>query len=611
MQRGCARSVGRVAVLVVGLVVHWLSGQAPARADPRLLPAASDSSGLEAGLEALHAGDRDAAAAHLGRAIAAVPEDPLAPLFRLKLWWWCILEGDAAAESSLMGDYERVRACAEARLALDPHDVRALYALGEAHCTLGRLQGIRGQGWAAVRSHRRGTPLLERALTLDPELVAPLVSLGVYHYYAARAPAFLRFVGRFLSVEADRQRGLQELWRAATSPGWQQPEATFFLIEILAGMEDDGVEALPLALALHARFPRSLPQALSLATVHMALDRPDLALRVLEPLARDEGRVAARFFVARTLCLSGRADAALAILDPMSPDELQSVQWLVGWHSYYRGLAYAQLGRVEEAEAALQFATTAPEVADLRSNAARELGRHQSALHRSVRLAEANWMWDENQSATQSDLDAALAAAGRASDHDSRCRALLALGIRTLEEGMADRAAQILQPLVGNVDTEETWLAVRPRVRLLQALWRSGQFERAQAAAAQMVPLLGNWGSNRQLELLVQTCLQPAGAGETPQSQAVVAVHRPLHLRFKDTGWTRVDLQVLSDPPIVMPMRLHERFWEVELSLAAGTYRYRFVLEGLQALPDPSASEFEFGADGTWSVCRVQAAPGS
>ena len=606
MQRGSVRRAILALDILLGLGLFDLAG-----ADPRLLPAAADSSALQTGLEALQAGDREVAAVQLERAIETQPEDPLAPLFRLKLWWWCILEGDGAAESSFMQDFQLVRSTAEARLALDPHDVRALYALGEAHCTLGRLQGIRGQGWAAVRSHQRGTPLLESALALDPELVAPLVSLGVYHYYAARAPAFLRFVGRFLSVEADRQRGLQELWRAATSPGWQQHEATFFLVEILAGMEDDGVEALPLALALHARSPRSLPSALSLATVLLSLDRPDLALRALEPLARDDGAVAARFFMARTLCVSGRADDALAILDRMSREELQSVQWLSGWHSYYRGLAEAQLGRVEAARAAFETAVNSPEVADLRSHAERELERHASASHRDVRLAEANWMWGEDQSASPSDMEAVLTAAGRGSDRDSRRRALLLLGVMSLELGMADRAAQILHPLVEDVDTDETWLAVRPRVRLLQALWRSGQFERAQEAAAQMVPLLGNWGSNRQLELLVQTCLQPPSAGETPQSLAAVAAHRPLRLRFKDTGWTHVDLALEIDPPLVLPMRLHGRFWEVEFALPAGTYRYRFLLEGTQALPDPSANEFEFADGGTWSVIRVQAAPGS
>ncbi len=144
-------------------------------------PGDSATSRAAAGLEALHAGEYREAERLLSACIAADPHDALAPLWRLKLWWWEILEGRGEHEERLQADFELVRARAEARLRQDPNDVRALFALGEAHCTLGRLQGLRGQGWAALQSHRSGVPRLERALALEPELVPALASLGVYH----------------------------------------------------------------------------------------------------------------------------------------------------------------------------------------------------------------------------------------------------------------------------------------------------------------------------------------------------------------------------------------------------------------------------------------------
>ena len=564
---------------------------------------------LRAGLEALHAGGRLEAESLLSRCAADYPTEPLAPLFRMKLWWWAILCGDARTEPRLQQDFELVCNLAQARLGRDPADVTALYALGEAHCTLGRLQGIRGQGWAAVRSHRRGTPLLEQAASLAPEWPAPLTSLGVYHYYSARAPTFLRFLGRFLQVEADRERGLQELWRAATTPGLQQEEATFFLVEILAGVEDDALEALPLALDLHQRFPRSLPFALGLATVHLGLERPDLAVRVLEPLAASADAVTARFFVALTLCTSGRFEPALALLEGFSTQELHAVPWLAGWHAYYRGIACDQLGRTPEARAAYQLACEAPEVADSQTFARRELARAGNGLLRRVRGAEACLSWDEDVDASSRTLRAALAQEG--GDAESRRRAALALGVLTLQQGQPRQAAQILQPLLAADDAEEAWLVVRPRLRLLQALLWSEQREAAREQAALLVPALGKWGSNRQLELLVQTCLQPAEWGEMTPPPPPGPGERSVRFRLKDIGFNRVALQLAAARPHLVPMRWQAPYWEVEISLPPGVHPYRFSLEGDQALPDPEAERLEQRTDGWWSLRRVEPLPDS
>jgi len=566
---------------------------------------------LRAGLEALHAGARLEADSLLTRCAADYPTEPLAPLFRMKLWWWAILGGDARVEPRLLEDFELVCNLSQARLGSDPADVIALYALGEAHCTLGRLQGIRGQGWAAVRSHRRGTPFLERAVDLAPEWSAPLASLGVYHYYSARAPAFLRFLGRFLQVEADRERGLQELWRAATTPGSQQEEATFFLVQILAGVEDDALEALPLAIDLHQRFPRSLPFALGLATVHLGLERPDLAVRVLEPLAAGEDAVAARFFVARTLCTSGHFAAALERLEGLSTKDLRSVPWLAGWHAYYRGVACDQLGRGADAKAAYQWACEAPEVADSQTYARRELARAGNVLLRHVRGAEASLSWDEGVEASSRTLRAALEQEG--GDAECRRRATLALGVLTLQQGQPRQAAQILQPLLAADEAEEAWLVVRPRLRLLQALLWSEQREAAQEQAALLVPALGKWGSNRLLELLVQSCLQPAPEwGEMAPPPAPAPGEQTVLFRLKDIGFSRVALQRAgAEHSSVVPMRWQAPFWEVEISLPPGVHAYRFLLEGEQTLPDPEAAMAEQRTDGWWSLRPVEPLPDS
>lgn len=564
------------------------------------------------GLHALFAGDANEAKALLTRWVDEYPEDPLAPLARMKLWWWAILEGQSGLEDALEADFERVRKRAEARLDEDGRDVRALFALGEAHCTFGRLHGIRGSGWAALRSHRAGTPLLEQALALDPDLPAPLTSLGVYHYYSARAPSFLRFLARFLSVQADRQRGLQELWRAASTPGIQQADAAFFLIEVLTNVEDNALEALPLALRMHARHPQSLPFAIALASVQLALDRPDVAVQVLQRVVRDPQSpqgVAVRFFVARTLAASGRASESIQILDDFSDAELESVSWLKGWHAYYRGLAYEQLGRSEEAEAAFRATFEVPEVAESHRFAKRELARSDRELVQRVREAEASLAWDGNLETAAFQLLEVLEA--DRGDDESQRRARYALGLLALRLGRPARAAQLLSPITDD-DVDQAWLVVRPRVRMLQALLWSGQLDEARRIAAAWRPFLGRWGSNLQLELLVQTCLQPSPPPLFEPDVDARPGDREVRFRLKDVGFTSVRLayRVGADTRS-HAMGLRNGFWSLDVPLAPGEHLYRYEIESVHPLPDPEILEVREDEHGMWSVRRVEPVPGS
>jgi len=168
---------------------------------------------------------------------------------------------------------------------------------------------------------------------------------------------------------------------------------------------------------------------------------------------------------------------------------------------------------------------------------------------------------------------------------------------------------ELLLPLVRDDDSDEAWLVVRPRVRLLQALWSSGRREEARTWARRFAPHLGDWGSNRQLELLVQTCSQSepphgeSGAGGMPQPGSSLT-----RFVFKDTGFTQVSLEILvGDQAHSIPMHAHEGFWQVEIPLGQGTHLYRFALECLQTFPDPAATEFLEREDGIWSVCSIAA----
>jgi hypothetical protein len=85
-------------------------------------PSAPSSPLARRGLDALHAGDHAAAETLLTRWVLEYPDDPLAPLARMKLWWWAILEGRSGLEDELDADFERTRERAERRLGTDEND---------------------------------------------------------------------------------------------------------------------------------------------------------------------------------------------------------------------------------------------------------------------------------------------------------------------------------------------------------------------------------------------------------------------------------------------------------------------------------------------------------
>jgi tetratricopeptide (TPR) repeat protein len=571
-----------------------------------------DQAPLLRAVESLHSGDATTARSLLTRYMQEFPEDPLGPLLRLKVSWWAILEGrdpEDRLTESIQQDFERVRAVCDERLHEDEDDVRALYAMGEAWCAMGRLEGLQGHGWSTLRHHQRGTPYLSRALELDPSLPEPRVSLGVFHYYASRAPGFLRFLARFFRVRSDRPLGLEYLREAAETPGIQQAEAAFFLLEVLTNVEDEHLEALPLALRFHQRYPDNLGFRIPLSAAQIAWGRPDAALQTLRDGATrrdDHDAIAARFFEARMLGLTGRARESASILESFTPADVRSISWLPAWHPYYLGSAYEQLGRPEDAEVAFRRTVEARKVADSHGFAERALERSHSALDRAVSGALQAMNWRDSVDVAANRLRVALEHPQQA-DPERRTEALYLLGCLEIERGEYEAAVAALRAAIDGEQGEDAWLVIRPRIRFLQALLWSGRLDEARDVARSLAETQGEWGSNRHLQLVIQTALQPADdmvVFQPEMKRASGQVSR--WFRLRDVGLTSVQLAWDTGHGIQrIPMRLRGGFWEVQVRMAAGTQRYGFVLESGAWLPDPACPDVQDWRGALWSVRRL------
>jgi hypothetical protein len=543
-----------------------------------------------AALEAHFAADRPAAESLLATAMRQPPEDPLLWLARIHIAWWDILAGrdaDGALERAMRDDFGHLEKLAGARLAAHSVDPVAAFALGEAHCTLGRLAGLQGHAWGALRHHQRGVPLLERVRKWCPAAPEPRASLGVFHYYAARLPRSLRLLARVVRVRGDRVEGLADLRTAAAAPGVQQAEAAFFLAEILTHSEDENVAALAVTRRAHARYPRHIGFLLELADVLVALERPDVALQELAGVdSTDAGaRGQAGVVAARVELQSGRPAAALARLSDIDPAARAAVSWCGPWSEVIAGASLGALGRHSAALLQLARAEHGPDVAGARGAARAARERLADPLWPATVAAESSLAWDGDALEACRVLTAARAAHPAAHADASF---FYVLGSAALRAGDAQAAAGHFAAALERADGDEAWLRVRPAIRLLQALVWAGEADAARRAAARFLPRLGEWGTNEQLAWLVRDITAAEGAGQS--ELAADSATDVATLRLKDTGFTRVAVRVVrpgSESSI--PMRWCRGYWEAHVSLAGDAVLYHFTAAGGALVLDPAA----------------------
>lgn len=595
--------------------ILWLISGAPApvRAAWRLSP---DS--LLAASQAYDRGDSIQAGQLLSAWALTAPSDPRPDLLRLQWAWWEVLDGrdvDGAIERRLRARFDTLAVRCEAVLARDPGDCVAAYTLGEAHCLVGRLDGLTGSAWGALRHHQKGLALLGRVRDAAPEAPEPRASIGVFRYYAARMPRSVRALGRLVRVRGDRQAGLTDLRAAAAAAGLQQTQARFFLVHILNDSEDDNLEALDWVLRLRAAAPRRVAVALEHADVLADLERPDLAVRLLLDVAGDAdpvGAVQCRFLAGRIECETGRFESAARRFDALGTRATAQVTWLAPWLAVYRGQIAVVRG---DAGAARQYWNAARELPD----AAGSQGAGEGAALRFADPVEPYRMAVEEALAWDAPRDTLRA---RTVALDARARGRMARvdytrGSAWLRLGDSARAAALLASV--EAGGEDAWLAARTATRLLVALRAAGDAAGAARVARRIAARTGEWGVPAALASLARVTLEqpvppgpvaadarnadPAAAVELRLASVSTSPGTVRELRLKDQGFATVDLLCLHDGRLeTVPMGLAGGWWSHAWAAPAAGFTYSYRINGVDRTPDPESRAVWIDADGAvWS----------
>ncbi|MGD8396188.1 MAG: hypothetical protein PVF43_12015 [Candidatus Eiseniibacteriota bacterium] len=255
------------------------------------------------------------------------PGDPVGHFLLAEACWWqvinrpdldrCLAEFDEAARETIR--------LGEERLERDKRDPLALFFLAGAYGRRAILAGLGGNHLEAVQASLTARKYLQRLRKYHPEYDDAYFGLGLYDYYAAQLPWFARVIGKvFLGLAGNRERGIEELERAASNGLFTQVEARIFLAIVYLDEEQRYDEALAILKELNAYYPDNLDYYGMLAFAYRTQDDHLNALRMLETLARRgadspafgaRSRGLARYFLGSTYKVAGQYARALPELD--------------------------------------------------------------------------------------------------------------------------------------------------------------------------------------------------------------------------------------------------------------------------------------------------------
>ena len=203
------------------------------------------------GMQLLMNGDFDEAILVFRQVEQADPESPLGYVLEADANWWKIyltegnlidpdvFEALSEAVTPYDAEFQRLNSLAvqkaEAQIHSHQDEARAHLYEGFAYALQARLEALRDHALGAARAAKKMRNLSLTALKLDPTLYDANLGVGIYNYFEATLPTYVKML-RFLILlpGGDRELGLQQLQTAADKGEITKGEAQFHLAKNLS-----------------------------------------------------------------------------------------------------------------------------------------------------------------------------------------------------------------------------------------------------------------------------------------------------------------------------------------------------------------------------------------
>jgi tetratricopeptide (TPR) repeat protein len=195
--------------------------------------------------------------AEIARTCPPAPPESCLALTTAAIWWEIQLDPNNRRLDRRLQDAAAAAIDAADRWTRrEPQRAEAWFYLAGAHAPLEEWRILRGMRLAAARDARGLKDALDRTVSLDPMLNDAYFGVGLYHYYAAVAPATVKVLRWLLLMPGgNREEGLREMQRARDRGALLRGEADYQLHWLYLWYEHQPARALELLRGLDQRYP--------------------------------------------------------------------------------------------------------------------------------------------------------------------------------------------------------------------------------------------------------------------------------------------------------------------------------------------------------------------
>jgi tetratricopeptide (TPR) repeat protein len=172
----------------------------------------------------------------------------------------------------------------EARLAANPSDTEALYALGVAHGLRANYNFLIRKLWRdSLKEFTQSRKLHQQALQIKPDFIDAMMVGGVHDYIVGSLPWNWKFLGFLVGFHGDRDGGLRTVERVAAEGQRARIEA-MVLLAVAYRRERHAEKAVPLLNKLIEMFPRHYLYRLEMVQMYADQGKKDEALVILKTM---------------------------------------------------------------------------------------------------------------------------------------------------------------------------------------------------------------------------------------------------------------------------------------------------------------------------------------
>jgi tetratricopeptide (TPR) repeat protein len=172
----------------------------------------------------------------------------------------------------------------QSRLASNPKDTGALYALGVAHSLRSNYNFLVRKIWRdSLREFTQARKFHQQVLQLQPDNVDAQFVNGVHDYIVGSLPFALKMVGFLIGFRGDKDGGIRTVEHVAAHGSSSRVDA-MILLGVAYRRERHADKAIPLLYQLIQMFPRNYLYRLELVQMFADIGKKEEALAVLKSL---------------------------------------------------------------------------------------------------------------------------------------------------------------------------------------------------------------------------------------------------------------------------------------------------------------------------------------